>query len=368
MNQFPGKTTPFFKNSEPFANPDFINKVLLLFIIITMIGSTVDARQTDNGRISGLLYSDFYWVVNNHIEDLEGENGFWARRVYLTYDNNITQRVAFRIRFEMNSPGDFTSNDILEPYVKDLYANWAINETHSLIAGISPTPTWGLIEDIWGYRSVEKSPEDLYKLGSSRDFGIALQGRLTEAGKLRYHAMVGNGSGIGAETNRWKKYMLSLAWWFNENLVIEAYGDYNRTDETNIRAAAHGFAGYTSDRINLGAMYAVQSRTEEKSGADDITQTFDVASLFANISLNQKWTAILRADQMFAPNPQGPTIDYIPFSDQAESTLVLIGLGFEPVPNLHVIPNIETVFYGEAPDETTPNSDVIFRTTLAYTF
>lgn len=346
-----------------------MNKILWLFIIIIVLATSVDARQhPEKGSISGLLYSDFYWIVNNHNEELEGENGFWARRVYFTYDNNISQHVSVRFRLEMNSPGDFTSSSRLEPYVKDLFAKWAINDNHSLNAGISPTPTWVLVERIWGYRSVEKSPVDLYRLGSSRDFGVALQGRLGESGRLRYHAMVGNGSGTGAETNRWKKYMLSMAWWFNNNLVFEAYGDYNRTNETNTRATTHIIAGYLTDRINLGAMYAAQLRTEEISGAENITQTIDVASIFANISLNQKWTAILRADQMFVPNPQGPAIDYIPFSDQAESTLLIFGLGYQPIPNLHVIPNIETVFYGESPDGTTPGSDFIFRTTLFFTF
>lgn len=369
MNLLPVNAMACKTNGEISVSPGFINKIVWLFVFIMAMSATAEAQQIiDKGRLSGLLYSDFYWIANNHNEDLEGENGFWARRVYLTYDSNVSQDITARLRLEMNSPGDFTSRVKLEPFVKDLYAKWAMNEDHSLIAGISPTPTWGLVEQIWGYRSVEKSPVDLYKLGSSRDFGIALQGRLGADEKLKYHAMVGNGSGTDAETNRWKKYMLSLAWWFSENLVIEAYGDYNRSNETSTRTTLHGFAGYTSESINIGAMYAAQFQIEEITGADDITETLDVASIFANISLNQKWSAILRADRMFAANPQGPTIDYIPFSDQAESTLLLLGLGFRPVPNLHVIPNIESVFYGDIPNGTRPDSDLIFRTTLAITF
>lgn len=338
-------------------------------ILTVVVATAVDAQQSQSrGDISGLLYSDYYWIVNNHSEEIRGENGFWARRVYFTYDNNISQNVTARFRLEANSPGDFSSGDRLEPFVKDLYAKWEIIKNHSLIAGISPSPTVALAERIWGYRSVEKSPLDLYKMGNSRDFGIAMQGQLGEEGRLRYHAMVGNGRGTGAETNKWKKYMLSLAWWFTDNLVVEAYGDYNRSSETNSRTTFHGLAGYTSDRFNMGAMYAAQMRTEEIPGAESMTQTLDVASLFANISLNQKWTAIVRTDRMFSPNPQGPTIDYIPFSDQSKSTLLLLGLGFEPISNLHLIPNFEAVFYGKTADGRKPASDLIFRTTLALSF
>jgi len=349
-----------------------LKKILLLTTIAVFLQSIGVAQTNENftpsQKLSGLIYSDFYTVINHHIDDLEGENGFWTRRVYFTYDNNFAESLTARFRLEMNSPGDFSTNQKLEPFVKDLYLNWSINQNHSLIAGLSSTPTWGLVESVWGYRSVEKSPSDLHKLGSSRDFGLALKGQLGEAGSLKYHAMVGNGSGTGAETNKWKKYMLSLGWWFNDNLVIEAYGEYNRTGETTTRSAVHGFLGYVSDNFNAGAMYVAQFNTEEISGADDETETLDVASVFTNFKLADKWTAILRADHMFTANPRGPTIDYIPFSDQAESTFLLFGVDFEPVRNVHVIPNIETVFYGDAPDGTSVNTDVIFRTTLYYRF
>ncbi|REL24543.1 hypothetical protein DYD21_18315 [Rhodohalobacter sp. SW132] len=370
MNLFPVKViSSSYKASELYEVHSVLHKLLLVLFISGTIAATADARQiSDKGSLSGLLYSDFYWIVNNHNEDLEGENGFWARRVYLTYDNNFSQHVSARFRLEMNSPGDFSTNQKLEPYVKDLYLDWAINQNHSLIAGLSSTPTWALVESVWGYRSVEKSPSDLHKLGSSRDFGLALKGEFGDRGNLKYHAMIGNGSGTGSETNKWKKYMLSLGWWLSDNLVVEVYGEYNRTSETTTRSAVHGFLGYVSDNLNAGAMYVAQNITVDLVGISNNTETIDVASIFANLKLADKWTALLRADRMFTANPRGPTIDYIPFSDQAESTFLLFGVDFEPVRNVHVIPNIETIFYGEAPDGTTPNSDLIFRTTLSYRF
>lgn len=348
-----------------------IFKILTCYLLFFGVATTMDSAQAQNSErhtLSGLIYSDYYAILNHHIEDLEGENGFWARRVYLTYDNKLTNSLSARFRLEMNSPGDFSTNQKLEPFVKDLYLNWSINQNHAMVAGLSSTPTWGLVERVWGYRPVEKSPSDLHKLGSSRDFGLALKGQLGETGRLKYHAMVGNGSGTGAETNQWKKVMLSLGWWFNDNLVVEAYGEYNRTGETTTISAAHGFLGYVSNNVNAGAMYVAQFNTEEISGADDVTETLDVASVFTNIKLAEKWTALLRADHMFSANPRGPSIDYIPFSDQANSTLLLFGVDFEPVQNVHVIPNIETVIYGDAPDGSSPNTDVIFRTTLYYKF
>lgn len=339
-----------------------------LFFSITTIQAQTVSEFKPTHKLSGLIYSDYYAVLNHHIDDLEGKNGFWARRVYLTYDSNFAENLSARFRFEMNSPGDFSTNQKLEPFVKDLYLNWSINQNHSLIAGLSSTPSWGLVENVWGYRSVEKSPADLHKLGSSRDFGIAMKGQLGEGGSLKYHAMVGNGSGTGAETNKWKKYMLSLGWWFTDNLVVEVYGDFNRTSETTTQSAVHGFLGYVSDNINAGVLYVTQFNTQEVSGRSDQTETLDVASIFTNFKLTPKWTAIIRTDHMFTANPRGPTIDYIPFSDQAKSTLLLFGVDFEPVTNVHVTPNIESIFYGDAQDGPNPDNDLIFRLTFSYSF
>lgn len=346
--------------------------ILIMFCLVTFGYQVANAQSDTNTqpthRFSGVLFSDYYFVLNNHNEDLEGENGFWARRINFTYDNRLSQSVTTRFRLESNSPGDFSTNAKMEPFVKDLYLNWAMNENHVLIAGLSPTPTWGLVETIWGYRSVEKSPLDLYKLGSSRDFGIALRGKFGESGKLNYHAMFGNGSGTGAETNKWKKYMLSISWWFTDHLAFEVYGDYDRRTETNKRTTYQLLAGYVSDKVNIGAIYASQTRTEAISGASDDVLTLDVASVFTNFKPSERWTIILRVDHVFDPNPKGPTIDYIPFSSEAGSTLMIFGFGYQPIPRIHIIPNIETVSYGEAEDGTTPDNDVIFRTTLHVTF
>ncbi len=340
---------------------------LIAFSIPTVCAQTANEFKPTH-KLSGLIYSDYYSVINHHIGDLKGKNGFWARRVYLAYDSKFAEKLSARVRLEMNSPGDFSTNQNLDPFVKDLYLNWSMNQNHSLIAGLSSTPTLGLVESVWGYRSVEKSPSDLHKFGSSRDFGIALQGQLGEGGNLKYHAMVGNGSGTGAETNKWKKFMLSLGWWFNDNMVVEVYGEYNRTGASTTQKAIHGFLGYVSENINAGAMYVTQFNTLEVNGNSDQTETLDLVSAFTNFKLAQKWTAFLRTDHMFKANPRGPSIDYIPFSDQAKSTFLTYGVDFNPVPNLHVIPNFETVIYGDAPNGSSPTNDLIFRATLYYVF
>jgi hypothetical protein len=55
--------------------------------------------------ISGLAFGNFYWFASNHNPEIEGQNGFWMRRIYLTFDYNVAKDLDFRLRFEANSAG-----------------------------------------------------------------------------------------------------------------------------------------------------------------------------------------------------------------------------------------------------------------------
>jgi len=286
------------------------------------------------------------------------KNGFWFRRVYFTYDYDIIEKFSTRLRVEYNSP-DFTkSSGKLTPYAKDAYLKWKF-EKFSLLLGISPTPTWELIEDFWGYRSVEKTPLDLQKFGSPRDFGISLIGKFGSEGKLGYHFMFGNGEGISSENNKFKKIMgeihFDLPYFF-----IQIYGDWaDGKGHTDIYTY-QGFLGLKTDKFKIGAQYAAQIREKDPDKQD----TYEVASGFITYNLSEKLTLLLRYDKMFDPSPSG--ISYIPFAS-AKSNLLIAGIDFRPNESVSFIPNIEYVFYDET-DTKKPGSDLYLRLTFYYKF
>ncbi len=66
-------------------------------------------------KISGLAFGDYYYVAANHRDELVDQNGFWFRRIYLTYDHTLTKAFSLRVRLEMNSKGDFESSGVNTP-------------------------------------------------------------------------------------------------------------------------------------------------------------------------------------------------------------------------------------------------------------
>ncbi len=311
------------------------------------------------GRISGLAFGDFYYIISHHNAELKNQNGFWIRRIYFTYDQDLDDAFALRLRLEMNSPGNFSAGNAV-PFVKDAYLKWKLNAQHELYLGISSSALFNLVESVWGYRSVEKAPADLQKLGSSREFGVALKGKLTRDGVVRYHAVFGNGEGTKSEGYRGKKVGLALQLFPTDAIVLETYADYARAKAGETRTTWHGFGAYRTEAFRLGLEYEAQHVKVEEGANRDLRYV----SGFAVVRAGEKVNLFGRVDRLLDPNPQGASIAYIPFASTSKATLWIAGLDLAMSVRVHLIPNIEVVTYDA--DELDP--DVYLRWTFYVTF
>lgn len=342
--------------------PALLGALLLVWASGTFAQSNIETNT--NGDFSGRVYSDYYWIAKSHNNDIEGEHGIWIRRVYFTYDRQISNAISARFRLEGSSPGDFVTSAKITPVVKDLYLRWENNQ-HQVDVGITSTPTFALVEDVWGYRSVEKSPLDLLDFASSRDLGISATGTLDDQQRLNYHVMFGNGQSNKSEINRGKKFMLSLGYELTDNLVVEAYADFNDLTGNKSWYTLQGFAAYRSDLANVGVLYAHQVRNNHFPGTD---LNLDLLSLFSNFAISENTKGFLRVDHTFDPIPGVNSNDYFPISNLADATIVIAGVDFDLGHNINLIPNIEAATYQEQQSGIKPGNDVIPRLTLYYRF
>ena len=352
----------------------FLHGVALVTGLCTSFAFSGGLAHAGEGKISGLLFGDAYWFAEHHNNvDVEGQNGFWLRRIYLTYDYAFDEAFTGRVRFEMASPGSFPlKGGKMEPFVKDAYLRWKLDR-HNLFFGLTSTPTWDVVEKSWGYRPVEKSPLDLHKgFGSSRDTGVAIKGYFDEGNKWGYHLLAGNGSGTSAETNKNKKIYLALTATPSKRWLFQVYGDFENNSGKAPSTAATGTDAYTlqafaffgGERGRLGLLAAQQTR---ELGPGMAELELEIYSLFGVWNFSEKFAGYARVDQMSEPNPEGDKISYLPMNPNAKSTFGLIGLDFEVGNGIHILPNVEAVSYSEV-GGVTPDDDLIPRVTLFYTF
>ena len=294
--------------------------------------------------ISGYAFGDYYWMASNHDSDLEDRNGFWFRRIYLTFDKTLSDAFDARVRLEMGSPGDFTSTTKLDPFVKNAYLRWKLSTRHQAHIGLSPTPTLNVVDEFWGYRWVEKSLLDLQKMATSADLGLALRGSLDSEEQLRYHFMVSNGSGTRGESDQGKKVLLSLGLYPSDSVILEFYSDYESRPLNTDRRTFHGFLAYRAGWGRLGFQYGRQTRR----GTPDLH--LDALSLFGVARLSPAASLFWRYDRMFDPNPEGAGISYIPFHPDAKSNFFLTGIDLKVHERFSLLPNVEVVRYDKLQD------------------
>jgi hypothetical protein len=331
------------------------------FVAALTLAATAMPAMAGEGKFSAMVFGDAYWMAANHDSTIEDMNGLWIRRFNLTWDQKFDDTWSGRMRLEATQPGDFSTSGTIPAFIKDAWLKWQ-GGGHSALIGIQPSPTMPLYEDTWGYRSVEKVPVELQGLGTTRDGGIALVGDFGENKTVGYHVMVGNGTHVNAETNTKKKGMASLRIHAGENLVLEAYGDYEDRIDSADRYLYFGFAGYQSEGTRAGLQYAQQTRLKNEDTAE---YDLRILSGFFTKGLSEKTWILVRVDRNMDPNPGGESIQYMPFADTAANTFFIAGVDFTVAEGVNFIPNVEATMYddpeagGEAPD-----ADVMVRLTF----
>jgi cell division protein FtsB len=313
-------------------------------------------------KVSGYVFGDAYAVFAHHEPEVEDQNGFWIRRGYLTFDARVADEWTARLRLEFNSPGDFETDSKLDPFVKDAYLAWK-RDGQELSLGLASSPTFEFVEGFWGHRPVEKTPIDLYRMGSSRDMGVAYKGAADD-GKVFYHAMLGNGSGDRAETNEGKKVMAGLGFRPTDGLVAQVYADYeDRPGETD-RSTLQAFAGWTGSRSRYGLQYAVQDREVEDAPDEDVA----VASAFGVWQLTDQGALVLRYDRSFDGYSDADQIPYLRIAADTPFDLAILAWEQKLKHRISLIPNLEYVTYRDNGDVKAPDDDLYGRVTLFFEF
>ncbi len=300
-----------------------MKKMMTLGVLIL---GWVFAARAEGGKIKGLMFGDYYYVLAADEADTKQplkRNAFQFRRMYFTYQKDIATDFAIRFRLEAKDAG-FAQGSKMEPFVKHGYLQWKKGLGDAdIYLGLSGTPTWAVAEKVWGYRSVAKTVLDWNKIGSSADLGAALKGA---AGQLSYHLMVGNGPGQKSEDDHGKKFYGSLSFKAADRLILEGYADFNARPAGRNERTFKGFVGWQGAKSKVGL--EAFSRTNEQAGAGGEDQVLTGVSAFGSLPLGAAFKGFGRFDAI---------------SHDAEDTtdlLFITGLDYSAAKAVHLMPNV----------------------------
>jgi len=370
-------------------------KRLILGILVTgTLSLTADralaqppATGTDpdfpRGRISGSIFGDYYYNVtgdpghsyNSSGADtakvnLDGSpyangrpkvigrdlNGIQVRRVYFQHDADLSIKYSTRVRLEADGKS-LTSDGKIGIAVRNAYLQVKnILPRTTFQFGVLSTPIWESTDEIYGYRSLEKSVADFRGLGSSSDLGMLLKGFVDDGHRVGFNAMLGNGLGNKPEDNRYKKLYLSVPLKVTGDLRVEPFVDYEWGPNGADKATYKVFTWYELRRGALGAE-VVDRVNHSRTSAN--MEPFGL-SFFGRYKAHDKATIFGRYDR-FQPNTRA--------ANRIDSDLYIAGVDWEPYKDIHVMPNIEAAQYrARGTASAPPHHDLQARITFYFKF
>jgi hypothetical protein len=360
----------------------------------------VSATAFSQGKFSGYMFGDYYFnvardgVFNTAIPAAAASNSsapgansmqaFQLRRIYFSYDNDISEIFTTRFRLEADQPatpggavgGDELAGGKTATFVKDAYLMWKnVFAGSNFIFGIQPTPAYSVSEDAWGYRFLEKTIMDLRGIVSSRDLGMSLKGNLVGNGMVNYWLMIGNDNGNVPENNKYKRYYAHVQLKPITNLQATVYVDYK--DAADVKNPAGSlvsgstlsealFVGYTEPFMyNLGfeAFMNSLSNGYRATGATTLSSKNALGfTVYGSYNFIPELAVVARYDN-YDPNTG---------SDNAAKgdsrNYVIGGLSWKADKNVSISPNILYETYETPVAGKSINASVTARLTFYYIF
>ena len=183
---------------------------------------------------------------------------------------------------------------------------------------------------------------------------------------VNYAVQLGNGSSTQSETEKGKVVRGALNYRGKQGLLLEGYVDNQNREGTGDYSTWQIFGGIQKPNYRVGAQYAAQTRHPSTLTGAELK--LNIASVFAAAKVSSRVNLFARVDRNFDPVPGGETIDYMPVSDKAKSTLTLFGMDISVDKSLRLMPNLAIVTYGKDSNGVTVGKDVIAKMTVYYTW
>ena len=326
----------------------------LLCPVTALADQQGSAPELDFG---GLVFGDAYYLPSNHLPEGEDAAGLVMRRLYLTLDVDFSERWFGRVRWEQNQSGEFETYTF-DGGFKDLYLGVNLGR-HKLIAGLTSTPTFDVIERIWGARYLMRTPMDLQGV-ASRDTGVFAAGPLNSSGSRSYRAMWALPVDFGKDSDPNERWMGAVGWEPAPGWTLDFYTSYEPRKGPRDRTTAQAFAAYEGEALRWGLLYSNQDRQEDPP--------LELASVFVVTDLDEKNSLLGRIDRLIEPSPRGNDIAYIPFDPSARATLYLGAWERKLTPGLTLTPNVIAIRYDRNDSGERPETDLYVRLTLYWRF
>ena len=325
---------------------------------------SASAQKSNEGILWGETFADYSYAAQTEDAAQKGNNAFSIRRIYLGYEQDVSEQFSARILLEGDN-GDTTSSGAMTFYIDQAYIQWKeLVPLSSIYFGLSTTPSMTLAEKIWGYRSLKEVFLVSTGLMSINDMGAGIRGKFVSDGSIGYALMVGNGRGVKFENDRFKKIYGEFYFTPLKNGVMEVYSDFENGADSQWKLSGKALLGYQVPSVSAGVEGFY--KTVHNGVFNSVTPADSNllgGSAYMSFQIVENFRGVLRSDYYDA-NASEKTLGL-------RQIISLAGLDYSPAQDVHLIPN---VLYTHRMYKVSPApgpalvDDVTIRLTFAYSF
>tara|TARA_B100000678_G_scaffold146253_1_gene122183 strand:+ start:323 stop:1267 length:945 start_codon:yes stop_codon:yes gene_type:complete len=260
-----------------------MKKLTILFNLFMYSSITLFADTNTSGKV-------FYNYSINL--DEERNNAFNMKRAYLTFANDVSETVSYKVTYDM---GGNEGGSVHTAFLKVAMVKWN-NSLGDVSIGMQGLNMFKIMENTWGHRFVQKMPMDTYGFSSSADLGIGLTRGF---GAILTSVLVTNGGGYkNAESDSHKKFSFHAV--FGEPRLNKNDG-FNAG--TSFSVEPHDLDSTTTANTNVMGIFAGYGRPGFRGGLEfDTKQQNDITSqiicVYGTYKISNKLSLLARLDQV----------------------------------------------------------------------
>lgn len=306
---------------------------LLLWPATLWSQSAQEVTKEKDSYAFGQIYADFRYCFD---KEYKPAAAFGFNQGIIGYYHRISDKVSGKIMFDVtrtthiynitDSAGSSMTVDYFEgskytAYLKMAEIRWNFHEYFTFRVGQLLNTQYLTFQDLfWGYRYIEVTFQERFRLGMPADFGVQLDFHYKNKILNQFSVVNGEGPFRYQDMNGKFIYSNNIQYYPIENLTLKFYMDYGPGPDTSSTAGPKtvlsGFAGYKTGRFRIGAEYDQVFnyswiKDEDHSGF----------SLFASFNLVKKVDVLARYDHLVIKTRQDSrSLDYY-----------IVGAQYEPV-------------------------------------
>ena len=289
----------------------------------------------DNTKFGTTVFADLSNTSQSPTPNKVNGTGGDIKRAYVALDHTFNSVYSANLTLDL-APNGIVLNGgtfgtgTLQGSEAIKYAYLQAKDSNELIvqAGSEQMPWIPFVENLYGYRFVDKVFVDQNKYGNSADWGVNVHGDLVK-GLISYSVSAVDGAGyknpIRSKTMDWEGRVN-----LNYNGFVAAIGGYSGQEGNNIQSVPttafqtatrfDALVAYVKGPIRLGVEY--MDATNWKVTTKVTPDKANGYSAFASYNLNPKWSIFGRYDAQDPSKTLAPAEKYAYYN---------IGINYEPV-------------------------------------